>query len=128
MLVAMLDFPLWTLCVPAYRRPMHTCVPPQGLAPSQSIYPVVNVTLPDRAASELGCFATPYSNSSPRLRAALAADSRGAIACLTMIRAHGSPRRALAFTEDQLEELAAEFAEYAALDIADLLQIDASSP
>src|SRR5256885_10336656 len=40
-----------------------------------------------------------------------------------MIRAHGTSRRRLAFTEDELEELAAEFAEYAAQDIADLLDI-----
>jgi hypothetical protein len=40
--------------------------------------------------------------------------------------AHGPARRSLAFTEDELEELAAEFAEYAAHDIADLLAIDAA--
>lgn len=41
-----------------------------------------------------------------------------------MIRALGLSRRSIAFTEDELEELAAEFAEYAAEDIADLLGIE----
>ena len=40
-----------------------------------------------------------------------------------MIRAHGLSRRSIAFTEDELEALAGEFAEYAAQDIADLLGI-----
>jgi transcriptional regulator with XRE-family HTH domain len=40
-----------------------------------------------------------------------------------MIRPHGLSRRGIAFTEDELEELAVEFAEYAAQDIADLLGI-----
>ena len=41
-----------------------------------------------------------------------------------MIRTLGSPRRKLTFTEQELEELAQEFAEYAADDIADLLGLD----
>jgi hypothetical protein len=45
-----------------------------------------------------------------------------------MIRTHGPPRRRLAFTEDTLEDLAAEFAEYAAEDIADLLGLDERTP
>jgi hypothetical protein len=40
-----------------------------------------------------------------------------------MIRARGSSRRRTVFTEDELEQLAEEFAEYAAQDIADLLGI-----
>lgn len=40
-----------------------------------------------------------------------------------MIRPHGSPRRMLSFTDEELEEFAAEFAAYAAEEIADLLAL-----
>jgi hypothetical protein len=43
-----------------------------------------------------------------------------------MIRAFGSPRPKLSFTQAELEELAQEFAEYAAEDIADLLGLAAN--
>jgi len=68
------------------------------------------------------------TNHADSHRAALDADSRRPLASKAMIRTHGPSRRNIAVTEDELEDLAAEFAEYAAQDIADLLQIDAASP
>jgi hypothetical protein len=43
-----------------------------------------------------------------------------------MIRDNGLLRRKLSFTEQELDELADEFAEYAAEDIADLLGFQAT--